>query len=186
MVSLVSLWLPILLSAVAVFFASFLLHMVLRYHVSDFARLPGEEAIGEALRAQNVPPGDYMLPHGGGPEALKDPVFVAKMERGPVAVMTVMPAGKPTMAAELVSWFIYVLVISVVAAYVASRALSARADYLDVFRFTGTTAFVAYGLGQWPDAIWYKRKVSTSIKNTLDGLVYGLVTAGIFGWLWPN
>ena len=186
MVSLASLWLPILLSAVAVFFTSFLLHMVLRYHVSDFARLPGEEAIADAVRAQNVPPGDYMMPHGGGPEAMKDPAFISKMERGPVAMMTVMRPRKPTMGAELVNWFIYVLSISIVAAYVASRALPPAADYLDVFRFTGTTTFVAHGLGQWPDTIWYKRKVSTSLKNTFDGLVYALVAAGIFGWLWPN
>lgn len=76
--------------------------------------------------------------------------------------------------------------ISFVSAYVASRAVAPGADYLDVFRFAGTTAFVAYGLGQWPDTIWYKRKVSTQVKNTFDGLVYALVTAGVFGWLWPN
>jgi hypothetical protein len=186
MVSLTSLWLPIVVSAVAVFFVSFLLHMVLRYHVSDFAKLPGEEAIGDVIRAQNVPPGDYMMPHGGGPEAMKDPAFIAKVERGPTAVMTVMPSRKPTMGAELTGWFIYLVVISLVCAYVASRAVSADGAYLDVFRFAGTTAFVAHGLGQWPDSIWYKRKVSTSIKNTIDGLIYALVTAGIFGWLWPR
>ena len=186
MVSLASLWLPIVLSAVAVFFVSFLLHMVLKYHTSDFARLPNEDAVGDALRAANVPPGDYMMPHGGGPEAMKDPAFVAKMERGPVAVMTVMAGRKPTMGAELTGWFVYLLIISVVAAYVASRAVSPGADYLEVFRFAGTTAFVAHGLGQWPDTIWYKRKVSTSVKNTIDGLIYALVTAGVFGWLWPN
>ena len=186
MVSLASLWLPILASAVAVFFVSFLLHMVLRYHTSDFARLPAEDAIADALRANNVPPGDYMMPHGGGPEAMKDPAFIARIERGPNAVMTVTPGRKPSMGAELTNWFIYLLVISFVSAYVASRALPPGADYLDVFRFAGTTAFVAYGLGQWPDTIWYKRKVSTQVKNTFDGLVYALVTAGVFGWLWPN
>jgi hypothetical protein len=185
MVSLSSLWLPIVVSAVAVFFVSFILHMVLRYHVTDWSRLPGEEPIGDAIRAQNVPPGDYMMPHGGGPEAMKDPAFIARMERGPVAIMTVMPARKPTMGAELTGWFVYLLVVSYVAAYVASRALSPGADYLDVFRFAGTTAFVAYALGQWPETIWYKRRVSTQIKNTFDGLIYALVTAGVFGWLWP-
>jgi hypothetical protein len=186
MVSLSSLLLPIVVSAVAVFFVSFLLHMVLRYHVGDWARLPGEDAIADAIRAQNVPPGDYMTPYGGGPEAMKDPAFVAKMERGPVAILTVMRARKPTMGAELAGWFVYILVISLVAGYVASRAVAPGADYLDVFRFAGTTAFVAYGLGQWPETIWYKRQMSTQIKNTFDGLVYALVTAGVFGWLWPN
>lgn len=186
MVSLSSLWLPILLSAVAVFFVSFLLHMVLRYHVSDFAKLPGEEAIGDAIRAQNVPPGDYMMPHGGGPEAMKDPAFIAKMERGPIAVMTIMPSRKPSMGPELAAWFVFTLVVSLIAGYIASRAVGPGADYLEVFRFAGTTAFVAYAGAQWSEAIWYKRKLSTTIKNTFDGLVYGLVTAGVFGWLWPN
>ena len=186
MVSLTSLWLPILLSAVAVFFVSFLLHMVLRYHVSDFAKLPGEEAIGDVIRAQNVPPGDYMMPHGGGPEAMKDPAFIAKMERGPIAVMTVMPSRKPTMGAELAGWFVFSLVVSLIAGYIASRAVAPGGTYLEVFRFAGTTAFVAYAGAQWSETIWYKRKLSTTIKNTIDGLIYGLVTAGVFGWLWPN
>ena len=134
MVSLASLWLPILLSAVLVFVASFILHMVLRYHVSDFSRVPEEDQVMAALAAAGLTPGDYMVPHGGGPEAMKDPAFIEKMKRGPVAVMTVMPSGPPTMGAELTQWFIYCLVVSVFAAYVAAGAIprrSARADAAD-------------------------------------------------------
>src|SRR5215204_5479619 len=101
MVSLATLWLPILLSAVAVFFVSFLLHMVLRYHTTDFARLPGEDAIAYAIRANNVPAGDYIMPYGGGMEAMKDPAFLAKLERGPRATMTIGPGRKMSMGREL-------------------------------------------------------------------------------------
>ncbi len=186
MISLTSLWLPILLSAVAVFFTSSVLHMVLKYHVSDYDKLPAEDAIMDALRPHNIPPGNYMMPNGGGMEAMKDPAFLAKYERGPVGIMTFMKPGKPTMGKELLQWFIYSIVVSLFAGYIASRAVSSDADYLDVFRFVGTVAFAGYVLGQWQETIWYKRKVSTSIKNTIDGLIYALVTAGMFGWLWPR
>ena len=185
MVPLVSLWLPILLSAVIVFVASFLLHMVLRYHNSDFSAVPAEDQVASALRSAGVAPGDYMIPHGGGPEAMKDPAFVEKMKRGPVAVMTVLPSGPPTMGAELAQWFVYCVVISIFAGYVAGRALDPGATYLDVFRFAGTTAFAGYALALWQDRIWFKRKLSTTLKQTFDGLIYALLTAGVFGWLWP-
>ena len=185
MVPVLSLWLPIVLSAVAVFLTSFILHMLLRYHNTDWSRLPAEDEVRDALHRHNIPPGNYMTPWGGGPEAMKDPAWLAKYERGPVATLTFMPAGKPSMTRELIQWFIYSLVVSIFAAYIAGRALSPGDDYLDVFRFAGATAFAGYALAGWQETIWYKRKVSTSLKNTFDGLVYALVTAGVFGWLWP-
>jgi hypothetical protein len=186
MVPVLSLWLPIVLSAVAVFIVSAILHMVLRYHTTDYAQLPNEDAIRDALHQHNIPPGNYMTPWGAGPEAMKDPGWLAKYERGPVAHMTVMRAGKPSMSAELLQWFIFLLAVSIFAAYIAGRALTTGADYLDVFRFAGGAAFGAYVFGGWQETIWYKRKFSTSLKNSFDGLIYTLVTAGMFGWLWPS
>jgi hypothetical protein len=90
------------------------------------------------------------------------------------------------MGASLAQWFVYLLVVGVLAAYVAGRALPIGSPYLDVFRFVGCTAFIAYAVGLWQDSIWYHRKWSTTIKNTIDGLIYGLLTAGVFGWLWPK
>ena len=78
------------------------------------------------------------------------------------------------------------LIVGVFAAYVTGRALQPGATYLEVFRFAGCTAFLSYSIALWQDSIWYKRKWSTTIKNTFDGLVYGLLTAGTFGWLWPK
>jgi len=186
MVSLPSLWLPIVLSAVLVFIASFILHMVLTYHVADYRKLPAEDDTMEALRKFSLPPGDYMVPNGGGTAAMKDPAFIAKMNKGPVVLMTVMPNGMPAMGGLLAQWFVYCLVVSVIAAYVASRAVGPGADYLQVFRFAGTTAFVAYSLALWQDSIWYRKSWATTARNNFDGLVYGLLTGGAFGWLWPN
>jgi len=184
MVSMTALWMPILFSAVLVFIASSVMHMVLPYHKSDFGRVPDEDKVLAALQPFRIPPGDYFMPHGS-MEAMKDPAFIAKMTAGPVVIMTVRPSGPPTMGKSLVLWFLYTVVVSGLAAYVAGRVLGPGADYLAAFRFAGTTAFAAYAMGQLQDSIWMGRAWSTTIKNMFDGLVYALLTGGAFGWLWP-
>ena len=185
-VSLMSLWLPILLSAVFAFVASSIIHMMLGYHKSDMEKLPAEGDVMDALRKFNIPPGDYVFPHASGMGAMKDPAYIEKLNKGPVASMTVLPNGKFEMGSQLAAWFVYCVVVSVFAAYITSHAVPQGAAYLEVFRFAGATAFIGYSLALWQDSIWYKRKVSTTVKNTFDGLVYALLTAGAFGWLWPR
>jgi hypothetical protein len=186
MVPLVSLWLPILLSAVAVFVASSIIHMVLPIHRSDLKKLPAEDNVMDALRKSQIPPGDYCFPRPDGPKAMKDPAFQEKMRKGPVGFMTVRPSGPPSMGKPLLLWFLYSVVVGIFAAYVAGRALSAGAPYLAVFRFAGVTAFTSYAIGLWQYSIWYGRSASTTLKSTVDGLIYALLTAGVFGWLWPR
>ena len=186
MVAVMSLWIPILVSAVIVFVASSIIHMVLPYHRTDFGRLPAEDAVMDALRKIGIPPGDYMVPCAGSPKQMKDPAFIDKMKKGPVAVLTVMKSGPPSMGPSLALWFLYCAVVGLFAAYVAGRALAPGAQYLAVFRFAGCTAFVGYALALWQNSIWYKRAWSTTLKSTFDGLVYALLTAGTFGWLWPR
>jgi len=186
MTSLFALWLPILLSAVLVFFVSSLVHMVLPWHKTDYSRVPSEDALMDALRPMAIPPGDYMVPRPANMEELRSPAFAEKARRGPVIVMTVMPNGMMSMTRNLVLWFVYIVVVSYIAAYVASRALGPGAPYLSVFRFAGTTAFTGYAVALWQMSIWYRRAWSTTIKATVDGLIYALLTAGVFGWLWPR
>lgn len=184
MVPVTALWLPILLSAVIVFVASSMIHMLLPYHRNDFRRLPAEDSVMDALRAFGIPPGNYMMPHPGSPEGMKAPEFIEKKRRGPIAILTIM--HEPSMGRSLLQWFLYTVVVGIFAAYLTGRALGPGADYLEVFRFAGCVAFVGYALALWQSSIWYRIAWSTTLKSTWDGLVYGLLTGGTFGWLWPG
>ena len=187
MIPLSSLVIPILAAAVIVFVASAILHMLLSaWHRGDLARVPDEERVMHTLRAFNLRPGNYAMPLAYGMADMKNPAFIEKMTKGPVVFMTVRPAGPPAMGKELTLWFLYNILVSLFAAYVASRALGYSASYLDVFRFVGTTAFAAYGLGVIQESIWWGRNWGATIKNMIDGLVYAMLTAGTFGWLWPS
>ena len=185
MVPVMSLWIPILIAAVLVFAASSIIHMVLRYHNSDFGKVPSEDAVMDALRGFNIQPGDYVIPCPGSSKEMGTPEFVEKMKKGPVAFMTVMESGPPSMGKSLALWFLYSIVVGIFAAYIAGRALGPGAHYLAVFRFVGSTAFVGYSLALLQSSIWYHRAWSSTIKSVVDGFAYALLTAGVFGWLWP-
>ena len=186
MTSLYALWLPILLSAVLVFIVSSIIHMALPWHKDEYPKVPNEDRVMDALRPFAVPPGDYMVPRASSMEEMRSPEFGERMKRGPVMVLTVMPNAPMAMGKSLVLWFFYSLVVGLFAAYVAGRALPGGAPYLRVFQFVGATAFIGYSAALWQMSIWYRRAWSTTIKATVDGLIYALLTAGMFGWLWPR
>ena len=186
MVPVTALLVPIVVATVIVFLASFLLHMVLPLHRNDWRKVPAEDDVMNALRPFNLAPGDYAMPLASSPKDMKDPAFLEKYKRGPVALMTIMPGGELSMSGNLVKWFFYCLLVSIFAAYLAGAALPPGSAYLEVFRFAGTTAFCSYAVGLWQMSIWYRRSWTTTIKSTIDGLVYALLTAGTLGWLWPR
>lgn len=186
MVTITSLWLPILVSAVFVFIISSIIHTILTYHKSDFRQVPHEDEVMEALGKFNIPPGDYVIPHADSSKARKTPEFKEKLAKGPLGFITMMPSGEPSMTKGLVQWFIYSIIIGIFAAYVTGRVLGPGAEYLAVFRIAGTTAFGAYSLALLQNSIWFNRPWSTTLKFVFDGLVYALLTAGAFGWLWPD
>ena len=186
MTGLFSLWLPILLSSVIVFVVSSVIHMALPWHKNDYPKVPNEDRLRDALRPLGLPPGDYMVPRATSTDEMRTPAFAEKMKQGPNLILTVLPAGPWSMGTNLTLWFLYSVIVGVFAAYVAGRALPAGAAYLSVFRFVGVTAFVGYAVALWQMSIWYRRAWTTTIKATVDGLIYALLTAGTFGWLWPG
>ncbi len=186
MVSLASLWLPIVLSAVAVFIASALIHMVLKYHASDYNQIPNEDAVRAAIRAGNPAPRQYFVPWCADMKESQGEAMKQKRAEGPVAVVHMGPIGEQNMGATFGGWFFFNLIVAVLVAYVACAVLPQGTAYLKVFQVTGTVAWLAYSAGAVPASIWMLKPWSVTWKDVLDGLIYGLVTAGIFGWLWPR
>jgi hypothetical protein len=185
MVPLTALWLPILLAAVIVFVASSILHMVLPYHRSDYQRLPDEDKLTAALRAAGLTRGLYIFPYCTHKE-MKSPAMIEKYKQGPVGMLTVFPSGPPAMPKFLAMWFAYCLVIGLFVACLTGSTVAPGAPYLAVFRVAGIAAFLAYGVGQLVNSIWGGQPWSVTIKHVIDGVIYGLLTAGTFGWLWPR
>ena len=185
-VSFASLWLPLVLAAVIVFIASSVIHMGPLWHRSDFPQLPREAEVLSALKPLALPPGDYMLPRAGDMTIYKSPEFTAKLNAGPVAVMTVLPNGRISMGRNLGLWFVYLLVVSTAVALIASRTLPVGAVYPHVFKVTGAVAFLGYALALCQQSIWYGRGWGLTLKSFLDGAIYAALTAGTFAWLWPR
>jgi len=180
-----ALWLPIILSAVIVFIASSIIHMVLPHHKSDYRKLPDEDKTMAALRAASLTRGLYVFPFCT-PKEMKSPEAVAKYNQGPVGFMTVYPNGRPVLPKFLVQWFIYCLIVSFFVAYLTAHTVASGTYYLAVFRVVGTAAFLSYGIGNIPNGVWRGQPWSVVTKEIVDGLVYALLTAGTFGWLWPR
>jgi hypothetical protein len=186
MVGLSGLWMPIVLSAVAVFIASSLIHMVIGWHRAEYQAPPNESAIADALRPFNLQPGEYHMPWASDMKAMGTPEFQDRIRRGPNLTMTVRPNEMGNMGKMLGQWFFYTLVVSVFAAYLTGRAHSQGADYMTIFRFAGAAAFTGYVLALWQFYVWFGKSLRYMLTSTIDGLIYALLTAGIFGWLWPR
>jgi hypothetical protein len=179
------LWLPILLSAVIVFVASSIMHMVLPYHRNDYSQLPDEDKIRDVIRSANLKRGLYVFPFCTHKD-MKSPTLQEKYKEGPVGFLNILPNGPPAMPKFLGQWFVYCLLIGYFVAYLTAHTVPAGSNYLAVFRVAGTAAFMAYGLAHLSNGIWKGQLWSSTIKEVIDGLIYGLLTAGTFGWLWPR
>ena len=178
--TILSLWQPILVSAVLAFIAGAVIWMVMPWHRSDWSKTEDEEAVREALKS--TAPGMYTLPNCK-PDQFKDPEMQQKFKDGPQAYITVLPNGLPKMGGKLLMMFLYNLLVAVLCAYVVSRTLAPGTQYLEVFRVSGTVAFIAYGVAYVQESIWFGRSWSLTAKTFLDALIYSVLTGGAFGWL---
>jgi len=187
MVPIGDLLVPILLSAIAVFFASFLVWAVLPWHKGDWKHLDGEDALMKTLRELGLSRGQYTWPQAATrPPKTWSEAEAKRVREGPLGSLVLWGQGPPSMGKSMGLWLVYLLVVSWVVAYLAGRTLAPGADYLAVFRVTGTVAFLAYAGARPSDSIYFFHSWSSTIKMMIDGLLYGLLTAGFFGWLWPG
>jgi len=187
------LWIPIVLSAVLVFIASSIIHMVLKWHNSEYRKLPNEDAVGAAIRAGSATPGQYFIPHCPDMKQMQTPEMQRKFVEGPIAFVVLRPPGPPRMGGALVQWFVYSLVVGLIGACVAVNAQPAAAGVLaagaaanEAAIVTGAIAFFGYAGGALPGAIWMGKPWSAAMKELLDGIIYALITGATFAWLWPH
>lgn len=184
--ALFSLWLPILLSAVAVFVISSLIHMVIKWHSPDYRGFANEDAVREAIRAGNPAPGRYVVPHCSDMKEMGSEAMLKKYREGPVGQITLAPPAPPNLGKSLGSWFVWCLVVAVVAACLATQAFGldptrARA----AAKLAGAVSFIAFGFGTVMESIWAARPWSSSVKYLLDAVFYGIGSGLVFLWLWP-
>jgi len=181
-----ALWAPILVSAVLVFIASSISQAVLPFHRTDFRKVPGEPEVMETLNRLGVARGDYLFPRPANRKELASPAFREKYQKGPIGILTVFPKGGNPTARTLLLWFLYCLAVGAFVAFLASLSLSPGADRRTIFILIGLAALGGHVLALWPASIWYGKAWSTTIKSSLDGLVYGILTGGTFAWMWPK
>lgn len=186
MVPVLQLWLPIVLSAVGVFVASAIIHMMFKFwHQTDYRGFPNENDVRVAVGKSGIVPGMYMLPYCK-PEEMKSPEFQEKMKQGPVAFVILRRSGMYNMGKSLGQWFVFCLLVALFAGYIGGSTLAAGTAGMQVFRVVATAAFMGFGFGAFPWAIWWGQPWGAAVKDIVDGLVYGIIIGAVFACLWPH
>lgn len=184
-VSIIELWLPILLGGLFAWLGSAIIHMVIKYHNSDYKRLENEDQISLSLKGNNGKVGIYTLPHCADFKEMSTETVQQKYKDGPVAMITVMNNGLPPMGKLLTQQLLFFIVGCLLVAYVASFTLGTGAEGLSIFRLCFVVAFVAFGWGVIPYSIWFGQPWGVTIKYLVDALIYALIVASTFLWFWP-
>jgi hypothetical protein len=185
MVTMLQLWMPILVGALLAWIASALIHVVVKHHNSDYRKLPNEDEVSAAIRKGSPGAGLYVMPFCVDMSDMKDKAMQQKYADGPVAFLTVFPNGMPNMGKLMAQQISFFVLGCLLIGYCASLTLAPGTEYLTVFRVVSTVGFLTFGWAVIPFSIWYGHPWSTTAKYLLDALIYGLVVAGTFAWLWP-
>ena len=152
-------------------------------------RRPTDEERGRGPRSnagQRRRTGAYMFPFPASMKEMSSPEMVEKFRKGPAGWLTVLPPGGFRIGISLLWWFVNCLIVAVLVAYVGWYGLGPGAGFRQVFRITGTAAILGYAVGHLHESIWKGACWGTTAKFIFDGVLYGLVTAATFGWLWPG
>lgn len=189
---LFSLWLPILLSAVAVWFLATIASMALPHHKNDFIALPtpeAEDAFMQFIRTSAIKPGNYLFPDFRTSEALKSEKVAKAIEEGPIGHLSLWQPPL-TMASKMAATFAVYLAVSILLALLATITLplppAKPAETLKVFEVVTLAGILAYSFSFMPSAIWFGAYKRTIIAGLLDGIAYGALTGAIFAWRWPH
>jgi hypothetical protein len=174
-----ALWLPILLTGIVLFFASFVAWTVLKHHESDFSKLPDEDQFMSTVRGMNLPAGSYMFPYMTH-EQNKDPAMIERYTAGPRGKLVVWDT--PNMGRNLAMTFVYFLVVAAITAYIAKAALPTEGvGFGKAFQVTSAIGILVYGSSGLLNAVWFPRRI---LMDVLDGIAYGVIMGLIFALLW--
>lgn len=185
-ISIVDLWMPILLGTALAWIASGLIHMALKYHNSDYQALSNEDEVMDAVRKGSPGLGLHHFPHCPDMADMAKESMQAKFKAGPVGFLTIFPSGLPNMGKLLSQQVAFFLSACVLIAYCAGLVLDPGTEYMVVFRFVGTVAFMTFGWGVIPYSIWFGQLWPVTARYLLDAFIYASVIAGAFAWLWPG
>ena len=177
--SIADFWLPILVASAFTFVAGAVIWMLMPWHKTDYRKTSDEAAVRAALKGSS--PGLYNVPHARTNADYQSDDMKQKMKDGPNVFITVIPAGVPSMGPKLAANYLYNLLVAALCAYMLT--MTDAESYLDVYRVTCTTAWIAYGVAYIQETVWFGRPWTVTAKNLFDALIYGLVTGGVFGWL---
>lgn len=182
---LLPLWLPILLSAAAVWVVSTIVGMALPHHKQDWINLPDEDGFMDYLRRSGIKPGNYLFPDFRTSEALKSEKVEKALQDGPVGHLSVWQPPV-TMGDKMIATFFVHLVVSLLIAYLTRVALPGPAPFAKVFQIAATAGILAYCFSFIPNAIWWGSYKRTIVASVIDGIVYGCITGAIFAWFWQH
>lgn len=177
--SLTSLAVPILLSAVALFVASFLSWMVVQLHRDDWKKLENEDAV--MATAAKVPVGNYMFPCAKSMEEMKSEEFQKKYDSGPRGILTILP--KANMGLNLGLTFLYFIAISFLLAYLSSMVLPPGTEFAKVLRFVSTAALMTFLAAMVQHAIWFKTRI---FGHLIESIAFALIVGAFFAMFWPS
>ncbi len=178
---ILSLTLPIVLSAVALFFASFLSWMVLKLHEKDWSKLKNEDELMEALKKCEIPEGSYMFPCAGSQAEMQSEAFQQRYAAGPRGILTILP--RTNFGQNLALNFTFFLAASFGLGLLASMAFQRGAADVSVFAFVFVAAYMTFLTAMVPQAIWFRARI---VGHVIESAAYAAVTAVVFTLLWPG
>ncbi len=185
MSALTTLWTPIIATAIGIFVASSLIHMVFKWHLSDYRPLANEDAVRAALGAGTPTPGLYVVPYCTDMKEMGSESMMKKLNDGPNAYITVRPNGMPSMGVILGQWFLLTLVVAAIVAVVTAIAVApGAANAASAGQLAGMITFLAYLVGSVCNAVWMGKSWGSTAKDALDAAIYGAITGVIFLKLW--
>jgi hypothetical protein len=178
---LASLLVPIVLSAVVLFFASFLSWMILQLHKDDWRKIEREDEFMAAVKPFNLPEGSYIFPRCSNPEEMKSEAFQAKYKAGPRGIMTIL--APTNMGVNLAMTMAYFLVVSFGLGYLAGIAFKPGETFLNVLRFVFTAGLLAFLASVVQHSIWFRNRI---VGHVIESIAYALIVGVIFAAMWPE